>query len=101
MTSGQTDSYADELERRKQLAEWKARKKAEKEEAERQQKRAALEAHLAERARTYFDHTGSTPATAVLERWQQEYLDAIALQREAERAERLAQVEAEHYDRLH
>ena len=91
------DSYADELERQKQLAEWKAQKKREAEERERQQKRAALETHLAERARTYFDHTGTTPSTSLLQRWQEQYADEQAHLVEAEREARRAEAEEEHY----
>ena len=97
MTIGQTDPYLDVLEKRRALEQWKAKKKHEAQEAERQQKRAALEAHLAERARTYFEHTGTTPSTSVLESWQQHYIDEQARLTEAEReARRLAS--EENYD---
>ena len=98
MTTGQQDSYADEQERQKQLAAWKARKKHEAEEAERQRKRAALEGQLAERARIYFDHTGTTPSASLLESWQQQYIDAKVAEQEAEREARRREAIEEHYD---
>ena len=91
------DSYADELERQKQLAEWRAKKKHEAEEKARQQKRAALETHLAERARTYFDHTGTTPPMSVLESWREQYIDAKQREAEAEREARIAKSIEENY----
>ena len=91
------DSYADELERQKQLAEWRAKKKHEAEEKERQQKRAALETHLAERARTYFDHTGATPSTSLLESWREQYIDAKQHEVEAEREAKIARSIEENY----
>ena len=91
------DPYRDVLERQKKLAQWRAQKKHEAQEAQRQQKRARLEAHLAERARTYFDHTGTTPSTSVLESWQQQYIDQQELARQAEREAQIAATEEEHY----
>jgi hypothetical protein len=58
---------------------------------ERGQKQAELQAHLERRAALCADTTGSAPSAAVLERWQQEYVD----QREAEnQAEREAKIRA-------
>ena len=97
MTDRTTDPYADELEKRRQLAEWKAKKKHEAEEAERQRKRGDLEAHLAERARVFYDHTGTTPSTSLLADWQRQYIDAKVAEQEAEKEARLAEAIRENY----
>ena len=87
--------HQEELRQRREA--WEEQKKQEAQEAERAQKRARLEAHLAERARTYFDHTGTTPSTSVLESWQQQYIDQQELARQAEREAQIAATEEEHY----
>jgi hypothetical protein len=97
MTERIRDVYADEVENRRKLQQWREQKKAEAEEQDRTQKRAALEAHLAERARTFYDHTGTTPTTATLERWKEAYVDSKQREVEAERAERLAESIRENY----
>lgn len=87
LTPEERDQIAWEQRKREQREAWEQQREHEREEAQRQQKRAALETHLAERARTYFDHTGTTPAPAMLERWREEYLDQQKLARQAERGE--------------
>ena len=98
MTDRTTDPYADELEKRQALEQWEARKKAEAEAKDRQQKQATLEHYLQERAGTHLDHTGTPPTTATLERWREEYVDEQARQREAEKQAKLdAAANQDHY----
>jgi hypothetical protein len=101
MTSGQTDLYADKLERDRQLAEWKAQKKAEKEQKEREQKQAELEGYLRRRSEEWIATTGSTDGLGEqLQRWRQQYIDGREAAYQAEREARLAELNNEHYDRL-
>ncbi len=99
MTTGRQDSYADELERRKQLDAWKARKRAEAEARDRAQKQADLEAYLKRRADAWVATVGSTEGlNEELPRWRRQYLDTREAEAQAEREAKLAQAEAEHYD---
>ena len=78
-----------------------AEKEREAEAEDRRQKQAALKAHLDARAQRHLDYTGAAPSVSLIESWQQAYLDAREAEAQAERAEKLAQINAEHYDRLH
>ena len=84
------DPYGDMLENQRKLEAWEARKKAEAEQKDREQKRDQLQRHLDARAKAWLDHTGAAPTTAVLERWTAEYLDSLEIEAEAEREARLA-----------
>jgi carbonic anhydrase len=91
-------TYADELENQRRRKEWEKRKKHEKEEAERQRKQAALEAHLADRARRYFNHTGSMPTPSLMERWRDDYVAGEQRKVEAELQARRQKAIDEAYD---
>jgi hypothetical protein len=100
VTSGQSDWYADELERQAALQAWKESKKAEREQQEREQKQSALQRPLQVRSQEWLDHTGATPSTSILSEWQREYVDQQARAREAEREAKIAALKREHYDRI-
>jgi hypothetical protein len=90
------------LKHERELAEkraaWDKQKKYEKEEAERQHKQAALEGHLADRARLYFDHTGSMPTPSLMERWRDDYVAGEQRKVEAELQARRQKAIDEAYD---
>ena len=94
------DPYADELERRRQLEEWMAQKKAEAEQATRAAKQSDLESYLRRRSQEWLDTTGSADGlNEELPRWRAAYLDAREAEAAAERQRKLAALTQEHYDR--
>jgi hypothetical protein len=89
------DQRAYEL--KQQRAAWEQQRMLRREQEQRDEKRAQLEAHLSRRAQEWADTTGHAPGVAVLERWSADHLDTKELEREAAREARLAEAEAEHY----
>jgi hypothetical protein len=85
--------YEHQRELAQKRAAWDEQRRVQREQEQRDQKRAALEGHLSRRAQDWFDTTGSTPPASVMERWQQQYLDEQELVRQAEREARLAKAE--------
>ncbi len=91
------DSYAEALERQKQLAQWKEQKKREAQQRENQKKQDALGAYLQRRAQEWIDTTGSDDGLGEqLPRWRAAYLDAREAEAEAERRRKLDEATA-HY----
>jgi hypothetical protein len=72
-------------------------RKHEKDEVARAAKRQAMEEDLANKARTYFDHTGTTPPASVVETWKLSYIEGEAHLQEADKEARRAAAE-EAYD---
>jgi hypothetical protein len=89
------DPYQRELQKQRQLGEWKARKKEEAEQREREAKQAELESYLTRRGREWQDTTGTTPPADALAQWQQEYMGQKEEEYQRKRAEKLREVEAE------
>jgi hypothetical protein len=85
------DTYGRELEKRRQLEEWQARKKVEADQRVRLQKQAELQAYLQRREEDWRDHTGSQPPADVMAQWRQQYLDGLVAKRERERASKLSE----------
>jgi hypothetical protein len=100
MPDGNTDLYADELEKRRKLEEWRKRKKAEADDRERQRKQAELESYLQRRTQDWRDHVGIEPPVEEQRQWIREFLVGKQAEHDAEVAAKLAQLEAEHYNRL-
>ena len=64
--------------------------------------REEMDTYRDERLTDWMEHGGDEATfRQVWPQMQKDYLDGKQLEREAERAERLAQAEAEHYDRLY
>jgi hypothetical protein len=72
-------------------------KKAEQERRSRIEQQAALEDDLAHRSRLYLDHTGTSPSTALLEQWRDEYVSRQARHLQTEREARIARSIQENY----
>jgi hypothetical protein len=92
----------EQLAHERELAEgrrrWEERRKFEKEQAERDRKRQALEGYLKLRSERYLDITGSSPGEDTLAQWAQEYIDDRMRQEEAEKEARRQRSEDENYD---
>ena len=97
MTERQEDVYGHELEIAAKRKAWEQQKKAEVQQAEREQKQAALESYLRRRAQAWEETTGSEPPSEELKRWRQQYLDEQEQKHQAELAERRARAEAEYH----
>jgi hypothetical protein len=88
------DPYGAHLERQRALKEWEQQRAAAKEQAERDRKQAALQNYLERRGRDWLATVGTPPPMDVLARWQEEFMDAKQREAEAERAKKLAEIEA-------
>jgi hypothetical protein len=99
VTENQTsDPYADELENRRKLEEWKAQKKAEAEQKRIAGLRAEMDRYREERLTDWMAH-GGDPAmfSQVWPSMMKDYLDTKQLEREAEREARMAESIAQNY----
>ena len=60
-----------------------------------------METYLRRRSQEWIDTTGSADGlNEELPRWRAAYLDAREAEAEAERAEKLAELDADHYNRI-
>jgi hypothetical protein len=92
------EQLAHERELSQKRAAWEERREYEKDEAKRLKAREAMEANLANRARTYLDLTGMTPTPAMVEGWQREYVARQSRLGEEEREQGRQRSEDENYD---
>ena len=89
-----------EYEHQRELAQtrrqWDAAQKQRKEQNERAEKQARLEAHLCRRSEAYQDTAGSPLPSTALQEWTMEYMNRQEQKHQRERAERLARAEAQY-----
>lgn len=72
--SPELDPYGRELERRRALEEWEARKRAEAKHLEGEKKQAELAAYLKRRGKEWMATTGEQPTLDDLATWRREYM---------------------------
>jgi hypothetical protein len=95
--SPEHDSYGHELERRRALEEWEARKRAEAKHLEAEKKQAALAAYLERRGEEWMATTGEQPTLNDLATWRREYMDKVEAAYQQERQKKLQEAEQEHH----
>jgi hypothetical protein len=92
--------YRHHLEMQEKRAAWEQERKHQREQQARARKQAELADYLQRRAEEWEASTGSTDGLGEqLPRWRAAYLDAREAEAEAERRQKMAEVEAEHYNK--
>jgi hypothetical protein len=87
------DSYGRELEMQRKREGWEARKRAEAEHNESQEKQAELAAYLKRRGKAWMATTGEQPTLDDLATWRREYMGNIEAEYQQEQQKKLQEAE--------